>query len=207
MNTVKISLSSLKRPERNVRLHTDRQLKEFKRSVQMFGQIRPIVVDDKYTILCGNGLYEAMLALEYEEADCLVMENMTENAKKKLMLADNRVYHLGVDDMDSFDAFIKELSDDLDIPGYDEDFLQSLVMNEDEVSEVLSEYGKISDDDINRMRAAETHSEATLPQSNIATIPQPQTAVATTAEFAREEASGEVRRSIICPHCGEIIWL
>ena len=43
--TVK-KISELKRPERNVRMHTDKQLVEFRRSVEMFGQIRPIVIDE-----------------------------------------------------------------------------------------------------------------------------------------------------------------
>ena len=30
--------SDLRRPERNVRMHTDKQLKEFRRSVEMFGR-------------------------------------------------------------------------------------------------------------------------------------------------------------------------
>ena len=46
MKTVMIPLSDLRRPERNVRMHTDKQIKEFRRSVEMFGQIRPIVVDE-----------------------------------------------------------------------------------------------------------------------------------------------------------------
>ena len=46
MNVTRKLLSELRRPERNVRMHTDKQLKEFRRSIEMFGQIRPIVVDE-----------------------------------------------------------------------------------------------------------------------------------------------------------------
>ena len=58
MNVVKKPLAELRRPERNVRMHTDKQLKEFRRSVEMFGQIRPIVIDEGGVILAGNGLFE-----------------------------------------------------------------------------------------------------------------------------------------------------
>ncbi len=61
MKVVKKPLSELHSPERNVRLHTDKQLKEFRRSVEMFGQIRPIVVDEGGMILAGNGLFEAIM--------------------------------------------------------------------------------------------------------------------------------------------------
>ena len=58
MKVIKKPLTELRRPDRNVRMHTDKQLKEFRRSVEMFGQIRPIVVDEDGVILAGNGLYE-----------------------------------------------------------------------------------------------------------------------------------------------------
>ena len=51
MKVIKKPLTELRRPDRNVRMHTDKQLKEFRRSVEMFGQIRPIVVDEDGVIL------------------------------------------------------------------------------------------------------------------------------------------------------------
>ena len=86
MNVMKLPLSSLQRPERNVRMHTGKQLREFERSVTMFGQIRPIVVDENRVILAGNGLYETLLRMGREEADVLLMEGLTENQASFLML-------------------------------------------------------------------------------------------------------------------------
>lgn len=143
MKVVKKPLSELRRPERNVRMHTDKQLKEFRRSVEMFGQIRPIVVDEDGVILAGNGLYETLLSLGRADADCYVVAGLTDAEKKKLMLADNRVFDLGVDDLAALDAFILDLKDDLDIPGYEEDLLRAMVMEADEASDALLEYGTI----------------------------------------------------------------
>ena len=137
MKVIKKPLTELRRPDRNVRMHTDKQLKEFRRSVEMFGQIRPIVVDEDGVILAGNGLYETLLSLGRTEADCYVVSGLTEAEKKKLMLADNRVFDLGVDDLAALDAFILELKDDLDIPGYEEDLLRAMVMEADEASDAL----------------------------------------------------------------------
>lgn len=47
MKVIKKKLTELHRPERNVRIHSDKQIAEFKRSIEMFGQIRPIVIDEK----------------------------------------------------------------------------------------------------------------------------------------------------------------
>lgn len=126
MKPVKIKLADLKRPEKNVRLHTKKQLEEFQRSVEMFGQIRPIVVDENHVILAGNGLYETLVNMGKEEADCYVMTGLSENQKKKLMLADNKVFSLGVENIDAVESFIQELSDDLDIPGYDKETAEGI---------------------------------------------------------------------------------
>ena len=193
MNVTRKLLSELRRPERNVRMHTDKQLKEFRRSIEMFGQIRPIVVDEDGVILAGNGLYETLLSMGRTEADCYVVTGLTEAQKKKLMLADNRVFDLGVDDLSALDAFVLELKDDLDIPGYEEDLLRAMVMEADEAADTLSEYGTIDEERIEEIReeAAARNAEEYVPPT-AGTQPQ-------------EE--GPARRFILCPKCGERIWL
>ena len=69
MRVVKMKLADLVKPEKNVRIHTEQQIKEFRRSVEMFGQIRPIVVDEKNIILAGNGLYDTCLLYTSDAAD------------------------------------------------------------------------------------------------------------------------------------------
>ena len=46
MKIVKRPLSELRKMEKNIRRHTDKQIKEYVRSLQMFGQIKPVVVDE-----------------------------------------------------------------------------------------------------------------------------------------------------------------
>lgn len=69
MKVTTMKLSDLKKPEKNVRIHTEQQMKEFERSVTMFGQIRPIVVDEDNVILAGNGLYDALAAMGKDTVD------------------------------------------------------------------------------------------------------------------------------------------
>lgn len=52
-------LSVLKHPEKNVRIHSEQQIRELKRSLEKFGQTRALVIDENNIILIGNGLYEA----------------------------------------------------------------------------------------------------------------------------------------------------
>lgn len=204
MNVVKMPLSTLKRPERNVRMHTEKQLKEFERSVTMFGQIRPIVVDDERTILAGNGLYETLLRMGWDEADVLQMKGLTENQKKKLMLADNKIFGLGVDDLDSFDAFLIDLKDDLDIPGFDEDLLKSMVSQAGEVTEKLQEYGTLDESEIEEIKAARERKDLYMSAEPEEDGEDQEDAVEDTPAVEEREP---VRQYVVCPHCGEKVWL
>ena len=202
MKVTKKPLTELHPPERNVRMHTDKQLKEFRRSVEMFGQIRPIVVDEGGTILAGNGLFETLLSMGHTEADCYVVSGLTEAQKKKLMLADNRVFDLGVDDLAALDALVLELKDDLDIPGFEEDLLRAMVMEADEASAALSEYGTIDPERAEEIRETGQRYEAR------------ETAAAARAEDCTPSATGEQPqqaeqggRFVLGPKCGERIWL
>lgn len=98
-------------------------------------------MDEDDTILIGNGLYEAMVSLGYQEATVYVKTGLSENDKKKLMIADNKTYALGIDNLETLNEFLEELQGDLNIPGYDEEILQQMVADADEVTDKLSEYG------------------------------------------------------------------
>ena len=203
MNIRKIPLSNLQRPEQNVRMHTEKQLKEFERSVSMFGQLRPIVTDEAGVILAGNGLFETLLRLGWKEADVLQMEGLTENQKKKLMLADNKIFGLGVDDLETFDAFLVDLKDDLDIPGFDEGLLKSMVAQSGEVSEKLQEYGTLDEEEIEEIKAARERKDLYMTGglTDEGEADDPEEAP------AQEEPKEPVRQYVVCPHCGEKIWL
>lgn len=210
MKIVKKKLTDLKRPEKNLRLHTDTQLKEFRRSIEMFGQIRPIVIDENNVMLAGNGLYETLLQMGRTEADCHVVKGLTEVQKKKLMLADNRIFDLGVDDMAAFDAFILDLKDDLDVPGFDEDMLKSLVMDTREVDNLLSEYGVIPEDRAAEMRDTRERYEARDEEDarrSVEVTPVVEELRQATGHAAAYQAEETENRFLLCPKCGERIWL
>ena len=204
MKITKKKLTELKRPEKNVRMHTDKQIAEFQRSIQMFGQIRPIVVDENNVILAGNGLFETLVSMGKTEAECYVVVGLSDKEKKKLMLADNRIFNLGVDDMAAFDSLIAELGDDLDVPGFDEDLLKSLLADSTEVDEMMSSYGLVDDEKKAEISAAkETYAkqEEQPPQTIQNNISQPK------QSSAPENTSEDVGGYVICPKCGEKIWL
>ena len=79
MKVIKKRLDDLKHPEKNVRIHSEQQIRELKRSLEKFGQTRALVVDENNVILIGNGLYEAMVSLGYQEASVYVKTELSEN--------------------------------------------------------------------------------------------------------------------------------
>lgn len=206
MNIIKMKLADLVKPEKNVRIHTEQQLKEFQRSINMFGQIRPIVIDENNVILAGNGLYDTLVAMGKDTADVYRYDNLTENQKKKLMIADNKIFSLGIENLDTLNSFLEDLQGDLDIPGFDEEILKQMVSDAEDVTNKLSQYGTLDDEEIQSIReSAEKKEQKQLEQNE-----QPEQVPAAPIQqepVGDNEDTTEIRKFVICPKCGEKIWL
>lgn len=217
MKVIKKRLDDLKHPEKNVRIHSEQQIRELKRSLEKFGQTRALVVDENNVILIGNGLYEAMVSLGYQEASVYVKTELSENDKKKLMIADNKTYALGIDNLDTLNEFLEELQGDLDIPGYDEEILQQMVADADEVTEKISEYGTLDESEIQKIKEANEKREQKAAVTEISdnnsenSSENPNTSDNQSSERQNttetEPEITETRKFVICPNCGEKIWL
>lgn len=209
MKQLTMKLKDLIRPERNIRIHTEKQLQEFERSVKMFGQIRPIVIDENNTILAGNGLYETLLRMNREEALVYKYEDLTEAQKKKLMIADNKIFSLGIENLDTLNEFLEELSGDLDIPGFDEEILKQMVADADEITEKISEYGTLDEEVVRKIKEANEKREQREAFENKSHPEEPVEHIAESEECNAEsnQAPAEAGRFVICSKCGEKIWL
>ena len=217
MKVIKKRLDDLKHPEKNVRIHSEQQIRELKRSLEKFGQTRALVVDENNVILIGNGLYEAMVSLGYQEASVYVKTELSENDKKKLMIADNKTYALGIDNLDTLNEFLEELQGDLDIPGYDEEILQQMVADADEVTEKISEYGTLDESESQKIKEANEKREQKAAAAEISdnnsenSSENPNTSDNQSSERQNttetEPEITETRKFVICPNCGEKIWL
>lgn len=211
MKQLTMKLKDLVRPERNIRIHTEKQLAEFERSVRMFGQIRPIVVDENNIILAGNGLYETLLRMNREEALVYKYEDLTEAQKKKLMIADNKIFSLGIENLDTLNEFLEELEGDLDIPGFDEDILRQMVADADEITEKISEYGTLDEEEVRKIKEANEKREQAEATDNGADqgtdlpLQEPERQSGGDAGVGQDPAG--TGRFVICPKCGERIWL
>lgn len=197
-----------------MRIHTEQQIKEFERSIKMFGQIRPIVVDENNVILAGNGLYDTLLKMGRDTAEVYKFDNLTEKQKKKLMIADNKIFSLGIENLDTLNVFLEEMQGDLDIPGFDEEILKQMVSDAEEVTEKIAEYGTLDDAEIANIKANAERQEQKMTSmesknsgfdSSLADNPQKPTDGIIVEGMAEETT--EIRKFVICPNCGEKIWL
>lgn len=205
MKVLKFKLSELAKSEKNVRMHPEAQIKEYKRSLIKFGQTKPLTIDENNVILIGNGAYIAMLELGWTEAYCIKRTDLSKNDKKKLMMADNRIFNLGTDDIGAIEDIIRELGEDLDVPGYTDELLESLCMDFEEASDTLAEYGKLDDDEVEYIKSSEVKSQNTITQQTDAsgTSNAPDTNVGNKSA----EKTPVSQTFVICPTCGEKIWL
>ena len=194
MKIVKIELSKLKPLEKNVRSHSDIQVKEFVRALKQFGQTRPFVLDEEYNILVGNGMYQAMVAAGFKEGDCFIKTGLSELEKKKLIISDNKLFELGQTDYIVTDEFLKELvqAGDNDVPGFAPDVLASIVSATEQATKVNADYGNVVSTDFQAVEIPPCIPDDEVPVSSL-----PPTMSAPVVDHA------EIRRTIVCPHCGE----
>lgn len=211
-----IKLTDLRAPEKNVRRHPEKQIKEMVRSLNKFGQFRDIVVDENNVILAGNGLVLAMRQAGWEEADVTKYYDLTENQKKQLMIADNQTASLGVDDYAVIEEILKSLDGDYDVPGYDETAIKLLVEETEAVIESVQSYGLYNQEDTGRVNAERENREENgftpvaqtyNPREEFASAPSPYEAPMPGPAPSEDMSVTETRRFVICPDCGKKIYL
>ncbi len=210
MQVKEMKIADLHFPEKNVRIHTENQIKEFIRSIDKFEQIRPVVIDENNTILCGNGLVEAMIRLGRETVFVHQKSNLSENDKKKLMIADNKIFGLGIDNLDVINSFFEDLKNDLDIPGFDDEILKSMVADADEVTQKLSEYGTLNDDEIETIKENGKRREEQIEEIRKERETETNSGDVQTVQNSEPNISDSVHtgsKYVLCPKCGEKIWL
>ena len=61
------------------------------------------------------------------------------------MLSDNKIYELGANNQVEFDNILKELAGDVDVPGFDEELLKTLMASAQEIDELISSPDKLND--------------------------------------------------------------
>lgn len=181
-----VKVKDLKRPEVNARKHPEKQIEEFVRSLEKFGQIRPFVIDEQNVVWCGNGMLDAMERMGTETALADVYTGMTESDKKKLMLADNKLADLGIDDKFAMEQLFGTV-DDFDIPGFDPDVLSTLYGATNEIDDGFDDYGTVTFEQKQEFEEAAKRKEEAMQ-----------------GDMEEPEDDEEEGETVTCPHCGGV---
>lgn len=209
-NFKELKISEVHSPERNVRIHPESQIREFVKSLKQFGQTRLAVIDENNEILIGNGMYEALKQAGYNTIWVYQRTDLSENEKKKMMIADNKLYGLGIDNLDTLNEFFEELHGDLDIPGYSQEILESMVATASEITEQISNYGVLDEDEVEQIKGNKERKEQNIQKSEQA---QQTTSIThsigsqNVENIATNVEKEAITEFVVCPKCGEKIWL
>ena len=203
---ITVRLDELKLADNNVRLHPKRQIEEYRRSLRKFGQTKNAVIDEDNNVVIGNGLVIAAREEGLEEIYAIRRTDLTANDKLKIMVSDNKIFSLGVDNLDVIDEIFNKLVGDLDIPGYDEETLKSMVAEAEVITETISNYGKLDEDEITAMQSRpEPKAYAPEPGQTKGIDEAAHAAVHT--EIQAHPTTNTDTVSIKCPDCGGELWL
>lgn len=133
MDIKELSISSLKLNASNPRFIKDDKFKKLVQSIKEFPmmlKIRPIIIDESFTILGGNMRYRASIEAGLKKVYTIQISDLTEQEKKEFIIKDN----LGYGDWD-FDILSNEWNIEelmkwgLDIPDFDVDEEKEITFN------------------------------------------------------------------------------
>jgi ParB-like chromosome segregation protein Spo0J len=86
-----IAISALKPYARNARTHYRRQVKKIAASIERFGFVNPVLIDENNLVIAGHGRVAAATQHGWAEVPTLRIEHLNGTEKRAYILADNRL--------------------------------------------------------------------------------------------------------------------
>jgi len=124
----------------NSRTHSDDQINQIASSINEFGFTNPILIDDKQNIIAGHGRVLAANKLDLDKVPTIELKGLTKAQIKAYVIADNQLALNAGWDLDVLKLELEHLQEiefDLDLLGFDDDFIGGLL--EDEPNEGLTD--------------------------------------------------------------------
>ena len=143
MEIVYKDINELKQYENNSRTHDESQIKQICESIKEYGWTNPVLIDEKGMIIAGHGRVEAGKKLDIKEVPCIVLSGLTEAQKKAYVIADNKMaLNAGWNEelLKTELENLKELDFDLELTGFEEKELNSILEEEKEREDLSDNY-------------------------------------------------------------------
>ncbi|UKK86194.1 site-specific DNA-methyltransferase [Sphingopyxis sp. BSN-002] len=118
--------------DRNARTHSKRQIDQIAKSIERFGFVNPVLVDDEGRVVAGHGRIEAARRLGLTDVPVLSLGAMSDADRRAYIIADNRLAELAGWDRDLLTSELGELQsllDDIDFEclGFDQGELDAML--------------------------------------------------------------------------------
>jgi ParB-like nuclease domain len=128
------TLCELRANPRNARTHSKKQIRQIADSIEQFGFVNPVLVDDTGMIIAGHGRAAAANRLGYDSVPTVRLDHLSEAEKRAYVIADNRLAELagwdqGLLAIELGELGALELNFDLTITGYEEPEIDLLLLN------------------------------------------------------------------------------
>ena len=117
----------------NSRTHSDEQVMQVASSIKEFGFTNPILIDDDGGIIAGHGRLMAAKKLGLDEVPCIRLGHLSEAQRKAYVIADNQLALNSGWDLDALKLEMDRLGEldfNIELLGFDDDFLASLMIEE-----------------------------------------------------------------------------
>jgi DNA modification methylase len=131
-----LPIGKLRPSRRNVHQHSKKQVRQIADSIQRFGFINPIVVDERNNIVAGHGRCEAAKLIGSQRIPIIRISHLSETELRAYMLADNKLTENAGWDRELLATELKELQIslpevglDLNITGFESREIDSLMMD------------------------------------------------------------------------------
>ena len=134
MNIIEKPISELKAYKNNPKIHTEKQIQQIMKSIELTHGLRqPIVIDADNTVVCGHGRLLAAQRLDMVSVPCELVDDLTEDEIKAYRVLDNEIAKSETD----MDLLMQELEniEDVDLSEFDLD----INFDDDLAKEIISE--------------------------------------------------------------------
>ena len=127
MKTEAVKIAQLELDPNNVRTHDPRSLEAIRRSLDEFGQRKPIVITDANVVVTGNGTVQAAQALGWADIIAVrIPKGWADEKVRAFAIADNRTSELSTFDTAKLLEQLTELAD-VQVVGFSQEELDDLI--------------------------------------------------------------------------------